>query len=84
MSRSRHTIEFDDEVVAEQIRSILDTIAQREIKSKYSETGREVTSLVKEIVYAHKDEIVERVVNQAVKEITRKALPQLIERMSEK
>lgn len=69
---SRYTIELDDNAIAEQIRSILDAIVLREIKSKYSETGREVTSLVKEIVYAHKDEIVERVVNQAVKEITRK------------
>ena len=78
---SRYTIELDDNAIAEQIRSILDAIVLREIKSKYSETGREVTSLVKEIVYAHKDEIVERVVNQAVKEITRKALPKLMERM---
>ena len=81
---SRYMIELDDDAIISQINSILDAIVLREIKSKYSETGREVTSLVKEIVYAHKDEIVERVVNQAAKEITRKALPQLIERMSEK
>lgn len=78
---SRYMIEIDDAAIVEQINGILDATFQRELHNKYSGTGRTITEAVKELVYSCKEEIVERVVAQAVKEITRKALPKLLERM---
>ena len=48
--------------------------------NKFSVTGDVVASAVKEIVYSRKDEIIEMVVERAVKEIVRKGLPKLLER----
>lgn len=64
--------------------SILNSIVNRELASKYSVSGDVVASAVKEIVYSRKDEIVEMVVDRAVKEIVRKGLPKLLERECEK
>lgn len=77
---STYTIQIDDKMVVDQITHILNTIASREMASKYSVTGDVVASAVKEIVYSHKDEIIELVVERAVKEIVRKGLPKLLER----
>ena len=77
---SHYTIEIDDAAVTEQITKILNTIVNRELASKYSVTGDVVSSAVKEIVYSHKDEIIEMVVERATKEIVRKGLPKLLER----
>lgn len=78
---SRYEIEIDDEKIIEQINNILNTIVQYEIQHKYSVTNRDIIPLaVKELVYAHKDEIINDVVDRAVKEIVRKGLPKLLER----
>ena len=77
---SHYTIQIDDYAVTEQITRILNTIVNRELASKYSVTGDVVSSAVKEIVYSHKDEIIEMVVERATKEIVRKGLPKLLER----
>ena len=79
---SHYTIEIDDTKVTEQINGILNQIFQREMHSKYGTTGHEMTQAIKEIVYSHKDEIIEKVVDRATKEIVRKGLPKLLERMS--
>ena len=77
---SLYTIEVDDAFVIEQINGIINTTFQREINSKYSNTGHEISAAVKDIVYSHKDEIIEKVVERATKEIVRKGLPKLLER----
>ena len=77
---SLYAIEVDDTVVIEQINGIINTIFQREVNSKYSNTGHEISAAVKDIVYSHKDEIIEKVVERATKEIVRKGLPKLLER----
>ena len=77
---STYAIQIDDKAVTDQITNILNTIVNREMASKYSVTGDVVASAVKEIVYSRKDEIVEMVVERAVKEIVRKGLPKLLER----
>lgn len=79
---STYAIQIDDAAVAEQITNILNHIVNREIASKYSVSGDVVASAVKEIVYSRKDEIIEMVVDRAVKEIVRKGLPKLLERGS--
>lgn len=78
---SRYMIEVDDKVITEQVTSIINSVFQREMQHKYSGTGHMLTEAIKELVYSHKDVIIERVVTQAAKEITRKALPKLLERM---
>lgn len=78
---SSYMITIDDAVVTEQINNIINTIFNREIQSKYGDTGYEISQAVKEIVYSHKDEIIEKVVERATAEIVRKGLPKLLERM---
>lgn len=77
---SLYTIEVDDTSVIKQINDIINTTFLREINNKYSNTGHEISAAVKDIVYSHKDEIIEKVVERATKEIVRKGLPKLIER----
>lgn len=78
---SNYVITIDDEKVTEQINGIITTIFNREMQNKYGETGREITQAVKDIVYSHKDEIIEKVVDRASKEIVRKGLPKLLEKV---
>ena len=78
---SSYMIEVDDDVVTQQINNILNTIFTREISSKYSQTGDVIAVAVKELVYSCKDEIIEKVVDRAAKEIVRKGMPKLLERM---
>lgn len=80
---SSYTIQIDDAAVIEQINNIINTIFNREIKSKYSDTGDVFSVAVKELVYSHKDEIIDKVVDRAVKEIVRKGMPKLLERMGD-
>lgn len=78
---SLYQIEVDDAKITEQINGIINAIFKQEINSKYSETGHEISAAVKDIVYSHKDEIIEKVVERATKEIVRKGLPKLLERI---
>ena len=76
---SQYVIEIDDKSVTDQINGIINAVFKREITSKYGETGHEISKAVKYIVYSHKDEIIDKVVDRAVKEIVRKGLPKLLE-----
>ena len=76
-----YIITVDDAKVTEQINGIINAIFNREIQSKYGDTGHEISQAVKDIVYSHKDEIVKKVVERATAEIVRKGLPKLLERM---
>ena len=76
---SQYIIEIDDKSVTDQINGIINAVFKREITSKYGETGHEISKAVKDIVYSHKDEIIDKVVDRAVKEIVRKGLPKLLE-----
>ncbi len=77
---SLYQIEVDDAKITEQINGIINAIFKREINSKYSDTGHEISAAVKDIVYSHKDEIIEKVVDRATREIVKKGLPKLLER----
>ena len=76
---SQYIIEIDDKSVTDQINGIINAIFKREITSKYGETGHEISKAVKDIVYSHKDEIIDKVIDRAVTEIVRKGLPKLLE-----
>lgn len=77
---SWYQINIDDNVIKEQINSILNIIFKQELNSKYSGTGDIIACAVKDLVYSHKDEIIDKVVDRATKEIVRKGLPKLLER----
>ena len=79
---SQYTIEIDDTAVYEQINRILDRIISNEISYRYSETGREVSLAVKDLVYSKKEEIIERVVERAAREIVKKGMPKLLDKFS--
>lgn len=78
---STYAIQIDDNVVNEQISSILNDILYRQLRQRTYCAGKELSDFVKEVVYSRKDEIIEMVVERAVKEISKKALPKLLERM---
>lgn len=50
---------------------------------RYSGSQGEIKACIKELIYERKDEILEMVVERASKELVRKGLPKLLERMQE-
>ena len=52
-----------------------------ELRTRYSDTGREISSAVKDLIYSQKDLIIEMVVDRAAAEIVRKGLPKLMDKM---
>lgn len=76
---SIYQISIDDNAIVEQINNILNTIFQRQLNNKYSDTGRIIAAAVKDLVYSNKDEIIDKVVERATKEIVKKGLPKLME-----
>lgn len=77
---SIYQINLDDGAIIEQINNILETILIKQMNYKYSNTGHIIAAAVKDLVYSHKDEIIDKVVDRATKEIVRKGLPRLLER----
>ena len=78
---SSYVIELDDSVIKAKIAEILNHEFNTEIYSRYSGAGREITAAVKDLIYDHKDEILEMVVDRAARELVKKGLPKLLERM---
>ena len=78
---SYFTISVDDKIIGEKISEILNTVLFDELESRYSSTNGEISQAVKELIYSHKDEIIDKVVDKATKEIVKKGLPKFIERI---
>lgn len=78
---SQFLIEVDENAIQEQISGILNAVLKDELRSRYSDTGREISAGVKELIYANKDRIIEMVVDRASAEIVRKGLPRLMDKM---
>ena len=74
-------IEVDENAIQEQISGILNAVLKDELRSRYSDTGREISAAVKELIYSQKDRIIEMVVDRAAAEIVRKGLPKLMDKM---
>ena len=77
---SIYQINLDDNAIVEQINNILDSVFRQQMNFKYSDTGHIIAAAVKDLVYSNKDEIIDKVVDRATKEIVRKGLPKLLER----
>ena len=78
-----YAIEIDDTAITEQINAILDRLLQIELRSRYSDSGRVMSEAIKDLIYSHKDEIIEMVVDRASREVVKKSLPKLIERIGD-
>ena len=77
---SIYQINLDDGAIIEQINNILNTVLMEQMNHKYSNTGHIIAAAVKDLVYSNKDEIIDKVVDRATREIVRKGLPKLLER----
>lgn len=80
---SLYTIEINDDAIKEQVQGILNTICNHELNNKYSESGREISAAVKDLVYSRKDEIIDMVVDRATREIVKKGLPKLLDKFGD-
>lgn len=80
---SLYTIEINDDAIKEQVQGILNTICNRELGNRYSESGREISAAVKELIYSRKYEIIDMVVDRASREIVKKAMPKLLDKFSD-
>ena len=78
---SLYTISVDDKAVHEMLDQIINYEFKNELANRYSPTGKEISQAVKDLIYANKDEIIDRVVKKAVVEITKKGLPKLLEKI---
>ena len=78
---SQFLIEVDENAIKEQIAGILNAVLKQELQSRYSDTGREISAAVKELVYSQQDRIIDMVVDRASAEIVRKGLPRLMDKM---
>lgn len=77
---SKFVIEIDESKIEEQIIAILDTILREQLRNRYSGAGGEISAAVKDMVYSHKKEIIDKCVEKASAELVRKGLPKLLER----
>lgn len=80
---SVYQIQIDDDVINEKVGSILNDVFLNEMHSRYSRTNGEISEAVRELVYSHKDEIIDKVVSRATTEIVKKGIPKLIERFEQ-
>ena len=78
---SIYQIAVDDEKVREQIQGIINEVFQQEMRCKYGQTNDMLRACIKDLIYSHKDEIIEKVVDRAAREICRKGLPKLLDKM---
>ena len=81
---STYQILIDDNAIKEQIVNIINIIFQSELDHRYSDTSDVIACAVKEIIYSRKDEIIDKVVDRATKEIVRKGLPKLLKMVTDK
>ena len=78
---SQYLINIDDDAIKKQIIHILNRILLEEMDSRYSGVGPVIRDAVKDLVYSHKDEIIDKVVDRATREIVKKGLPKLLDRL---
>ena len=81
---STYQIQIDDNAIKEQIVNIINIIFQSELDHRCSDTNDVIAYTVKEIIYSRKDEIIDKVVDRATKEIVRKGLPKLLKMVADK
>jgi len=84
MSKYVIQTEIDEEALLKEFERIVNQILSRQMSEETLKERGVMKQAIKEIVYSHKDEIVERVVNKATAEIVRKGMPRLLEKWAER
>lgn len=84
MSKYIIQTEIDEEALLKEFEGIVNQILSRQMSEETLKERGVMKQAIKEIVYSHKDEIVERVVNKATAEIVRKGMPRLLEKWAER
>lgn len=77
---STYAIDINDDILMTKVSEILNDALNRQLNRKCSATADVIAEACREIVYSHKDEIIEKVVDRAAKEIARRGLVKLLER----
>lgn len=80
---SVYQIQIDDSSIQNQISKILDIVLREQLNNRYSDSGYIMSEAIRDLIYAHKEEILEKVIDRASKELVKKGLPKLIERMGD-
>lgn len=75
-----YTITVDDEVIMNKCSEIINDVLNRQLNRTASATNEVIAAAVKDLVYSRKDEIIDRVVERASREIARKGIVKLLER----
>lgn len=75
---SVYQIHIDDDIINEKVGNILNEVFLDELHRRYSRTNGEISEAVRELVYSHKDEIIDKVVSRATTEIVKKGIPKMI------
>lgn len=79
---STYTIQVDDQVICDQINKILNEIVGRELYDRCSDSREAIALAIKDMIYARKDEIIDKIIDKATTELVKKGLPRLLERMT--
>lgn len=80
---STYAIELNDKELRKQMGNILDRVLKDELQDRCSNTRNVMDEFVKEVIYDHKDEIIEKIIDRATTEMVKKGLPKLLERLGE-
>lgn len=80
---AQYLIEVDEEKITEQINGILNTILKSELNRRCSDSNEAISLAIKDLIYSHKEEIIDKVVDRASREIVKKGLPKLMAKLGE-
>lgn len=78
-----YEIQIDDKVLNEKIQDILNDAFNRQLNKSASSLNQVIAEACKDLVYANKDEIIDKVVERASREIAKRGLVKLLERESQ-
>lgn len=80
-------MEIKIQIDEEELKKLITDLIARKITTQYTTERHmfknEIAKATREIVYAEKDYIIQEVIHRATTEIKRKALPKLLESLSE-
>jgi len=78
------TIEIDDEEIRQEIKRIIaKNFVSNYTEEHYSAYKKGIEQAVKETVYVEKEELIEKCVDRATVELTKKAFPKLIDKFAD-
>lgn len=77
------TVVFDEEKIKNMISGIIERNVGYEINTAMRRENGAIKIWIKEALYSHKDEIIERIVERASKEMVRKGMNKFLEGMKE-